>query len=266
MSQNIHPTAIIHEGAKIGADVTIGPYCIIGPNVTIGDRCKLHSHVVLDGFTTLGVENEIFPFASLGAEPQDLKFKGEEARLIIGDRNKIREYCTMQPGTAADRMETTVGSDCLFMASTHVAHDCIVGNKVIMANCATIAGHVIVGDHAFLGGLSAVQQRVRIGQGAMIGGTSGVESDVIPYGIVIGRRARLNGLNVVRLERLGFEKKDVRGLYDMYKAIFEKTEQTFSERMKDVLETPDTGNTLVEDLLTFIKDKPGSKLCQPERN
>lgn len=265
MPQTIHPTAIIHEGAKLGADVYIGPYCIVGEHVTLGDRCRLHSHVVLDGHTTIGDETEIFPFASLGTAPQDLKFKGEESRLVIGKGNKIREYCTMQPGTAADRMETTIGDNCLFMASTHVGHDSVIGNHVILANCATVAGHVIVEDHAFLGGLSAVQQRVRIGQGAMIGGTSGVESDVIPYGIVMGKRGRLSGLNVVRLERLGFEKKDVRALHNLYKSLFDQTDETFSERLQNLLNDTEDQNILVKNVLEFIQKKPGGKLCQPER-
>lgn len=261
---NIHATAIIHEGAKIGEGVSIGPYCVVGPQVTLGDNCKLHSHVVIDGITTIGDETEIFPFASIGLPPQDLKFKGEESRLVIGRRNKIREYVTMQPGTAADRMETTIGDDCLFMASTHVAHDCVVGNRVIMANCATLAGHVIVGDGAFLGGLSAVRQRVRIGNNAMIGGMAGVENDVIPYGMVIGERAGLAGLNFTGLERLGFEKNDIQHLRAMYKNIFESGEGTFAARLEQAMHQPDK-NILVERVLNFIAEKPGVALCQPKK-
>src|SRR5690606_12837958 len=145
MTTQIHPTAIIAEGAQIGEGCKIGPYCIIGPKVKLGPRCVLHSHVVIDCNATLGEECEIFPFASLNI-PQDLKFKGEDSRLVSGKRNKIREYATLQSGTAADRMETTIGDNCLLMASTHVGHDCIVGNNVILANCATLAGHVVVGD------------------------------------------------------------------------------------------------------------------------
>lgn len=261
---NIHPTAVIAEGAKIGADCKIGPYCVIGSKVTLGDRCVLHSHVVIDGNTTIGEETEIFSFASLGAAPQDLKFKGEDSRLVIGKRNKIREYCTMQPGTAADRMETTVGDNCLFMATTHVAHDCVVGNNVILANCATLAGHVVVGDFAFVGGLSAVQQRVRIGHNAMIGGMSGVENDVIPYGLVMGERANLAGLNFVGLERRGVEKADVQILRSAYKKLFE-AEGTFAQRVEALTKEP-AGNVLVENVMKFVTAKPGAALCQPKKS
>jgi UDP-N-acetylglucosamine acyltransferase len=264
MTQNIHPTAVIHDGAKIGTDVVIGPYCVIGAKVTIGNGCKLHSHIVIDGITTVGDETEIFPFAALGLPPQDLKFKGEDSRLVIGKRNKIREYCTMQPGTSGDRMETTVGDNCLFMASTHVAHDCVVGNGVILANCATLAGHVIVGDGAFLGGLSAVRQRVRIGNNAMIGGMSGVENDVIPYGLVMGERAGLAGLNFTGLERLGFEKNDIQILRGMFKTIFESDEGNFASRLETAMNEPNK-NTLVERVLGFISEKPGAALCQPKK-
>jgi UDP-N-acetylglucosamine acyltransferase len=263
MTQNIHPTAVIHDGAKIGSDVSIGPYCVIGEKVVLGDRCKLHSHVVIDGNTTVGEETEIFPFASIGLPPQDLKFKGEDSRLVIGKRNKIREYCTMQPGTSGDRMETTVGDNCLFMASTHVAHDCVVGNGVILANCATLAGHVVVGDGAFIGGLSAVRQRVRIGNNAMIGGMSGVENDVIPYGLVMGERAGLAGLNFTGLDRLGFEKNDVQVLRGMFKTLFESGEGNFASRLEKAI-NDNNKNVLVERVLEFIQEKPGAALCQPK--
>lgn len=259
----IHPTAVIHENAKIGQDVEIGPYCVVGEKVTLGDRCRLHSHVVVDGNTTIGEDTEIFPFASIGLPPQDLKFKGEDSRTVIGKRNKIREYCTIQPGTAADRMETTIGDDCLFMASTHVAHDCVVGNRVILANCATLAGHIVVGDGAFIGGLSAVRQRVRIGNNAMIGGMSGVENDVIPYGLVMGERAGLAGLNFTGLERLGFEKGDVQVLRAMFKTIFENKDGTFATRLEKAVNEPNK-NILVERVLDFIQAKPGAALCQPK--
>jgi UDP-N-acetylglucosamine acyltransferase len=260
---NIHPTAVIHDGAIIGTDVAIGPYCVVGARVTLGDRCKLYSHVVIDGITTIGEETEIFPFASIGLPPQDLKFKGEDSRLVIGKNNKIREYCTMQPGTSGDRMETTIGDDCLFMASTHVAHDCVVGDKVILANCATLAGHVVIGEGAFIGGLSAVRQRVRIGHNAMIGGMSGVENDVIPYGLVMGERAGLAGLNFTGLERLGFEKNDIQILRGLFKTIFESSEGTFATRLEKAVNDPNK-NTLVERVLDFIQAKPGAALCQPK--
>jgi UDP-N-acetylglucosamine acyltransferase len=263
MTTQIHPTAVIADGAQIGDGCKIGPYCVIGAKVRLGARCVLHSHVVIDCNATIGEECEIFPFASLNV-PQDLKFKGEDSRLVIGNRNKIREYATLQSGTAADRMETTIGNNCLFMASTHVGHDSIIGNNVILANCATVAGHVTVGDFAFIGGLSAVQQRVRIGHNAMIGGMSAVENDVIPYGLVMGERASLAGLNFVGLERSGVDKSDVQILRAAYKKLFEG-DGTLAQRIEALSNEP-ANNNLVENVLKFLKGaKPGAPLCQPKR-
>lgn len=265
MTQTIHPTAIVAPEAKLGEGVQIGPYCVIGPKVSIGARSILHSHVVVEGLTTLGEECEIFPFASLGHKPQDLKFKGEDSRLVIGNRNTIREYVTMQAGTAADRMETTIGDNCLFMASTHVAHDCVVGNNVILANCATLAGHVVVGDYAFVGGLSAVAQRRRIGHNAMIGGMSGVENDVIPYGLVMGERAHLAGLNFVGMERRGIDKAEIQNVRAAYKKLFEDDTQPLAQRIESLAQ--ETGhNEQVANILKFIQDKPGMALCQPKKS
>lgn len=265
MASVIHPTAVIADGAELGSDVQIGPYCVIGPRVKLGARCILHSHVVLEGNTTIGEECEVFPFASLGHKPQDLKFKGEESRLVIGNRNRIREYCTMQAGTSGDRMETIVGDDCLFMASTHVAHDCIVGNNVILANCATLAGHVEVGNHVIMGGLSAVRQWVRIGHNAIIGGMSGVENDVIPYGMVMGERANLAGLNLVGLERSGVEKAEMQHLRKAFKDLFESDEGTLAQRVEKLAKDP--ANDLVRNVVAFIQAKEGgAALCQPKRH
>jgi UDP-N-acetylglucosamine acyltransferase len=264
MTSTIHPTAVIQPGAVIGEGCTIGPYCVIGPRVTLGDNCILHSHVVIEGITTVGYACEIFPFASLGHKPQDLKYKGEESCLIIGARNKIREYCTMNPGTSGDRMETRVGDDCLFMMSTHVAHDCIVGNRVILANCATLAGHVVVEDGVVIGGLSAVRQFVRVGKGAMIGGMSAVENDVIPYGMVMGERATLAGLNFVGLERRGVDKATIQILRSAFKDLFENTDGTFAQRVERAAATHANQN-LVKDIIQFIQAKAGSALCQPKR-
>jgi len=216
----IHPTAVIDPGAQLGAEVKIGPYCVVGPNVKLGDRVELKSHVVVEGHTTIGEDTVVYPFASLGHAPQDLKYKGEASELIIGKRNKIREHVTMNPGTATGAMKTVVGDDCLFMMSTHVAHDCIVGNGVILANNATLAGHVEVGDYAILGGLSAVLQWVRIGAHAMIGGMSAVDREVIPFGLVKGERAELVGLNYVGLERRGFSKEQVQKMLKAFKIMF----------------------------------------------
>ena len=197
MSQHIHPTAIIEDGASIGKNVFIGPFCVVGSEVTIGDGCELRSHVVIAGLTEIGAKCVIYPFASLGQPPQDLKFNGEKTRLKIGDNNVIREHVTMNPGTFTGAKETVVGDNCLFMVGAHVAHDCIVGNNVILANNATLAGHVEIGDYAIIGGLSAIHQFIRVGAHSIIVGCTGVDSDVIPYGRVKGERGHLMGLNLI---------------------------------------------------------------------
>lgn len=263
-NNTIHATAIITDGATIGKNVTIGPYCVIGAHVNIGDGCVLHSHIVVDGHTTIGEECQIFPFASLGTIPQDLKYAGEESRLIIGKRNKIREHVTMNPGTKDDNMETRVGDDCLFMMGSHVAHDCVVGNNVILANNATLAGHVKVGDHAIFGGLSAVRQFARIGQGAIIGGMTGVENDVIPYGLVMGERGSLAGLNLVGLKRSGSDSTQINDLRTAFKTLFESDEGVLSERLTKVAHDYQT-NDLVKDIVNFIQNKTKLAICQPKK-
>ena len=193
----VHATAVVDTQAKLGADVFVGPFCMVGPEVTLDEGVVLHSHVVVAGRTRIGARTQIFPFASIGHPPQDLKYAGEPSELVIGADNRIREQVTMNPGTQGGGMVTRIGDRCLFMVGAHVAHDCQLGNGVIMANNATLAGHVTVGDNAIIGGLSAVHQFVRIGRNAMIGGMSGVEHDVIPFGLVLGDRARLSGLNII---------------------------------------------------------------------
>lgn len=258
----IHPTAVIEQGATIGSDVKIGAYCVIGPNVKIGDRVELKSHVVVDGYTTIGDETVIFPFASIGHQPQDLKFKGEKSELIIGKRNKIREHVTMNPGTQGDRMKTIVGDNCLFMMSSHVAHDCVVGNNVILANNATLAGHVEVGDFAIIGGLAAIHQFVRIGPFAMIGGMSGVEYDVIPFGLVKGERAHLAGLNYVGLERRGYTKEQVQVLMKAFKELFD-AQGTLAERTEKVANDFQAEQAVMR-VIDFIRAKEGRSLLQPK--
>jgi UDP-N-acetylglucosamine acyltransferase len=199
----IHSTAIVSSKATIGKDVQIGPFCVIGADVVLGDGVVLRSHVVVEGRTRVGPGTEIFPFASIGHCPQDLKYAGEPSELVIGANNTIREYVTMNPGTTGGGMVTTVGDGGLFMVGVHVAHDCRIGDRVIMANNATLAGHVIIEDDAIIGGLAAVHQYVRIGRRAMVGGMSGVEHDVIPFGLVMGDRATLNGLNVIGRRPVG---------------------------------------------------------------
>lgn len=263
MSATIHPTAVIEPGAVIGDRSVIGPYCVVGPNVRLGAGVILKSHVAVDGHTTIGDETVIYPFASIGHAPQDLKYKGEPTELIIGKRNKIREHVTMNPGTVGDKARTVVGDDCLFMTSSHVAHDCIVGNRVVMANNATLAGHVEVGDFVIIGGLSAVHQFVRIGAHAMIGGMSGVEHDVVPYGLIKGERAHLAGLNYVGLERRGFSKDDVQTLMRAYRQLFEE-QGTLAERTERVA-NDFAANATVMALVEFIRTKENRSLCQPQR-
>lgn len=261
MSGAIHPTAIIEKGAHIGANVTVGPYCIVGPQVTLGDGVQLISHVVIGGITEIGEGTEIFPFASIGLRPQDKKFKGESSRLTIGKRNVIREYVTMNPGTEGGGLITSIGDDCLFMASTHVAHDCVVGNNVILANNATLAGHVHVGDGVIIGGLAAVHQFVRIGKGAFIGGMAGVEKDVIPYGMVVGERANLAGLNLVGLKRSNMEREQIHQLRHLYKQLFTDTAGTLNERAAAV-DTKDAGKE-IKAVLDFILNDTSRSFCTP---
>lgn len=248
--------------ACLGTGVTIGPYCTVGPGVVLGDDVHLISHVCVDGLTTIGRGTEIYPFASIGLKPQDLKFKGEPSTLTIGQFNQIREYVTMQPGTESGGMKTVVGDRGLYMAQSHVAHDCLLGDEVIMANGATLAGHVIVEDQAFIGGLSAVHQFVRIGKGAIIGGMSAVENDVIPYGNVKGDRAFLNGLNVVGLRRRGALKEDVRVLYQIYRTLF-STQGTLAERVERLVDL--YGNhDQAKILLDFITSDSSRSLLMPQ--
>jgi UDP-N-acetylglucosamine acyltransferase len=259
----IHPTAVVEEGAKIGKGCSIGPYCVVGPNVVLGDNVTLKSHVVVDGRTTVGEGTTIYPFASIGTAPQDLKYSGEPSELIIGKNNTIREHVTMNPGTKGGGMKTIVGDNCLFMMATHVAHDCQLGNNVIMANNATLGGHVTVGDRVLIGGLAAVHQFVRIGSYAVIGGMSGVESDVIPFGRVKGDRAHLAGLNLVGLERGGFTKDQIKVIQKAFKAIFDG-QGNLDERL-DTVEQQNDGNDLVGQIVEFARHREKFGLCQPEK-
>jgi UDP-N-acetylglucosamine acyltransferase len=258
---SIHPTAVVDKAAQLGPDVSIGPYCVVGPKVKLGKGVRLHSHVVVDGITVVGDETEIYPFASIGTPPQDLKYKGEASELHIGKRCRIREHVTINPGTEGGGMKTTVGDECLIMVGAHVAHDCQLGNHVILVNNATLAGHVHVGDFAIIGGNSAVHQFVRIGAHAMIGGMSGVENDVIPYGTVMGDRAHLAGLNLVGLERRGFSKDDIRALRSAYRSLF-APEGTFQERLDSVANN-NANVPAVADVVKFIRAKSSRALCQP---
>ena len=261
----IHPTAIIEPGAELAAGVRVGPYCHVGAKVALGEEVELVSHVVAAGRTSIGAGTRIFPFASIGHQPQDLKYKGEDSALVIGKRNIIREHVTMNPGTTGGGMTTRVGDGCLFMASAHVAHDCLLGDSVIMANNATLAGHVTIGDHAIISGNSAVQQFVRIGPLAFIGGMTGVERDVIPYGMVIGDRARLVGLNIVGLQRRGVSREDIQALRSAYQMLFENGNGTLGERV-DAVAARYGEVTPVRDIIDFIRADNARGLVQPKAN
>lgn len=264
MTNQIHPTAIVDPAAQIGSNVAIGPYCVVGAQVKLADNVQLLSHVVVEGRTSIGKGTMVYPFASLGHRPQDLKFKGESSVLEIGAHNQIREHVTMNPGTEGGGLATRVGDHCLFMMASHVAHDCQVGNHVILANNATLAGHVHVGDYAIIGGLSAVHQFVRIGAHAMIGGMSGVENDVIPYGMVKGDRAHLAGLNLVGLERRGFGRDEVRSLRSAYRMLF-APEGTMAERLEEVSRLYQNQEH-IGSVVEFIRARASRALCQPKND
>jgi len=258
----IHPTAIVAPGAVLAEDAVIGPYCIVGDGVRLGAGVVLRAHVVADGRTTIGDGTRIFPFASIGLEPQDLKYQGEASSLVVGRNNTIREYVTMNPGTAGGGMVTRVGDNGLFMVGVHIAHDCQIGDGVVMANNATLGGHVVIGDHAVLGGLSAVHQFVRIGRHAMIGGMSGIERDVIPYGQVMGDRARLTGLNIIGMQRRGFSREDIQGLRNAYQCLF-AADGTLNDRINETAER--FGEIApVADILAFIRADSSRAICQPK--
>jgi len=255
----IHPTAIIDKKAKISKNVEIGPYSVIGPGVEIGENSIIQSHVSILGNTKIGNGNKIYPFVSIN-EPQDLKYDGELTNLVIGNNNKIREYVTINPGTVGGGGKTVIGDNCLFMISSHIAHDCKVGNNVIIANNVPLGGHAIIEDNVVIGGNSAVQQFTRIGKMAMIGGMTGVLNDVIPYGLSTGNRNSLQGLNLIGLRRAKFNNKDILGLSDVYKEIFS------SKNIIDNISKIDNSyieNPLVKDVINFItKDKKRS-ICTP---
>jgi UDP-N-acetylglucosamine acyltransferase len=257
----IHPTAIVDPGAIIGAGVEIGPYAVVGDAVELADNVVLKSHAVVHGRTYIGARSVIYPFASIGHAPQDLKFKGEPSALLIGANNTIREHVTMNPGTEGGGMVTRVGDNGLFMTGCHIGHDCQVGNGVVFANNATLAGHVIVEDQALIGGLAAVHQFVRIGRLAMVGGMTGVERDVIPYGSVMGDRARLAGLNWIGLQRQGFSRTVIHGLRQTFKELF-SGEGTFQDRVA-ALDAATTRPGPERDILDFILAESDRAICQP---
>lgn len=248
----IHPTAIIEAGARLADDVTVGAYSVIGANVTVGEGTTIAAHVVIEGWTQIGCDNQIFQFSSIGAAPQDLKYAGEETWLRIGDRNRIREFTTLNRGTTEGGGVTTVGNDNLFMAYSHVAHDCIVQDHTILANGATLAGHVEVESNAILGGLAAVHQFCRIGCHTMISGGAMVAQDVPPYTVAQGDRAKTMGLNLVGLKRRGFSEETIRSIKKAYRTIFRsgmRLEEALENIVNEIEMTPE-----LEHFVSFIKE------------
>ena len=256
----IHKTAIIDPKAKINTNVSIGAYTLIGPNVEIGENSTIQSHVSIVGNTKIGINNKIYSFASIGNDPQDLKFVGEETKLEIGDNNKIREYVTINPGTAGGGGITKIGNHCLLMISSHVAHDCIVGNNVIIANNVPLGGHAHIEDDVIIGGNSAVQQFTRIGKMAMIGGMCGVVKDIIPYGMAFGNRCVLHGINLIGLRRKNISNKKIINLSEAYKEIF-KTENLSENLTK--LDYKFNENELVKNVIDFIIKNKKRPICTP---
>lgn len=264
MPTTIHPSSIVEPGARIADGVTIGPFCTVGADVELGEGVELVSHVVVTGRTRVGARTKIFPFASLGQPPQDLKFGGEKSELIIGTDNTIREHVTMHLGTAGGGMATRVGNNCLFMAGAHIAHDCQIGNHVIIATHASLAGHVVIGDHAILGGLAGVHQFVRIGAHAMIGGLTGVDQDVIPYGLVVGERGYLAGLNLVGLKRRQFDREEINALRRAFKQLFQTGRQEAMAARIDSVAAEHQDSALVEQMIAFLRGDSDRKILQPK--
>ncbi len=261
MSARIHPTALIDKTAEIGPDAEIGPFCILGPGVRIGARTRLIANVFIERLTEIGADGVVYPYAVLGAPAQDTSYKGEPTHLVIGDGAQIREHVTMHRGTARSRGVTRVGAGGYFMAQSHVGHDCVVGDNVVMAQGASLGGHAVVGEHVILGGLSAVHQHGRIGRHAFVGGLAAVVADVIPYGSVFGNHARLAGLNVIGLKRRNFTREQIHDLRAAYRLLFAE-EGTFQERLEDVAVTFGHHGEVME-IVDFIRVDAQRPLCMP---
>ena len=257
----IHNTSVINKKAKISNKVNIGPFCNIGPNVELSEGVELISNVHIEGNTIIGKNTKIFPFASIGTQPQDLKFNNEENSLLIGEQNIIREYVTINPGTEGGGSKTIIGNNCLFMISSHIAHDCTIGDNVIIANNVPLGGHVTIEDSVVIGGNSAVQQFTRIGRLAMIGGMTGVIKDVTPFGLSIGNRNYLQGLNLIGLRRKKYDNKKIMGLDKAYKEIF--SSKNLHENLSKINgEYKD--NELVSEVIRFIKKDKKRPICTPQ--
>ncbi len=259
---DIHPSAIIEDGAQIGQDCAVGPFCYIGSGVKLGDRVELKSHVVVTGETSIGDETSIFNFSVIGEIPQDLKFKGENTRLEIGQRNRIREHVTINTGTEGGGGVTRIGDDCLLMAGVHVAHDVQIGNRVIMVNHAGAAGHCVIEDDVLVGGISGLHQFVRIGRGAIIGALTMVANDVIPYGLVQAPRGELDGLNLVGLKRRGVSRADISALRAAFRELSEG-DGTFMDRAKRVGE--DVDSEYVRQIVEFVTGESDRSFLTPRK-
>ena len=260
MSNKIHSTAVLEDGCVLGSDVVIGPFCHVGPDVVLGNGIELLSHVSVHGITKIGDKTRIFPFASVGNEPQDLKFSGERVSLEIGANCTIREGVTMNPGTEGGGKITSVGDDCTFLANSHVAHDCRIGNGVICSNGAMIAGHCEIGDHVIFGGGSGIHQFSRVGHNAFIGGLAGVEGDLIPFGMAMGNRANLAGLNLIGMKRAGIPRESIHLVRSAFKELF-SGEKPIQDTAKALRES--ATDTQLINLLDFIMASADRALCTP---
>jgi UDP-N-acetylglucosamine acyltransferase len=263
LSIEVHPTAIVAEGAELADGVSIGPFCVVGARARIGANTRLRSHVVIEGRTILGAGNDVHAFAVLGGPPQHTAYAGEDTQLVIGDDNVIREHVTMNIGTVRGGGVTRVGSNGFFMIESHVGHDCVVGDNVILTKQATLGGHCLIGDYVIVGGLAAVHQFTRVGRHAMIGGLAAVVKDVIPYGSVWGNHAHLEGLNLVGLKRRGFSRESINTLRSAYRLLFAE-EGTFQERLADTIEAYSDSPEVME-IIDFIRADANRPLCLPQR-
>ncbi|KTD16883.1 acyl-ACP--UDP-N-acetylglucosamine O-acyltransferase [Legionella jordanis] len=260
----IHELVVVEKGAVLGDNIEINPFCSIGSEVVIEDNVKIHEHVVIKGKTVIGAGTEIYPFASIGLPPQDLKYRGERSETIIGKNCQIREHVTIHAGTASGIMLTKVGDNCLLMAGSHVAHDCIVGNEVIIANCAALAGHVVIDDFCIIGGLAAILQFVRIGKYAMICGMTGVTTNVPPFAMVFGNRGYLSGLNLVGMKRRGFTREEIKEINSLYKIIFFNNELSFKARVEAAKERVNSIHG--QEIINFLSENSKKNFCQPRMN
>ncbi len=260
LSARIHPTAVVEDGAKLGSDVHIGPMCHVGANVSLEDGVDLLGQVSVQGITTIGAQTRIFPFASVGSEPQDLKFHGERVTLEVGSNCIIREGVTMNPGTEGGSSTTKVGNNCAFLANSHVAHDCVIGNHVICSNNTMIAGHCVIGDHVIFGGGSAIHQFSRVGHHAFIGGLAGIEGDLIPFGMALGNRANLSGLNLIGMKRSGVPRESIHAVRGAYKTLF-SSDIPLQEKASELRQS--TEDPFLIDMLEFILASADRSLCTP---